>query len=91
MADYASKLNLKNKIMNTENTPLENESLPSCLGSVSFQLFQELYGSYVQMNDRFESVHIWSEELALRNRGRWTPILISKAKYESEKLHSCNN
>lgn len=58
---------------------------------VSFQLFQELYGSFVQMNDRFESVHIWSEQLALRNKGRWTPILISKAKYEAEKLHSWNN
>jgi len=43
------------------------------------------------MDDRFESVHIWSEELALRNKGRWTPILISKAKYEVEKLHSWNN
>ena len=58
---------------------------------VSFQLFQELYGSFVQMNDRFESVHIWSEELALRNKGRWTPMPISKAKYEAEKLHPWNN
>jgi hypothetical protein len=61
------------------------------IGAVSFQLFQELYGSYVQMDDRFESVHIWSEELALRNKGRWTPQLISKAKYEAERLHSWNN
>jgi len=43
------------------------------------------------MDDRFETVHIWNEELALRNKGRWTPILISKAKYEAEKLHSWNN
>lgn len=43
------------------------------------------------MNDRFGSVHIWSEELALKNKGRWTPLLISKAKYESEKLHPWNN
>lgn len=57
----------------------------------SFQLFQELYGNYVQMNDRFESVHVWSEELACINKGRWIPILISKAKYETEKLHSWNN
>lgn len=77
--------------MSTEKTPLENENQPSCLGVVSFQLFQELYGSYVQMNDRFETVHIWNEELALRNKGRWTPIPISKAKYEAEKLYSWNN
>ncbi len=76
---------------------LENETLNKAetqqlnIGAVSFQLFQELYGSYVQMDDRFESVHIWSEELALRNKGRWTPILISKSKYEAEKLHSWNN
>lgn len=75
--------------MNTYKTSIENDT--SCLGSDSFQLFQELYGSYVQMDDRFESVHIWSEELALKNRGRWTPILISKVKYEDENLHSWNN
>lgn len=76
---------------------LENENLNKPqkqqlnIDAVSFQLFQELYGSYVQMDDRFESVHIWSENLALRNKGRWTPKLISKAKYEAEKLHSWNN
>lgn len=61
------------------------------VGDVSFRLFQELYGSYVQMNDRFETVHIWNEELALRNKGRWTPILISKAKYKAEKIYPWNN
>ena len=76
---------------------LENENLNEPqkqqlnIDAVSFQLFQELYGNYVQMNDRFETVHIWNEELALRNKGRWTPILISNAKYEAEKLHSWNN
>jgi len=72
---------------------MPNEELNPALRQtdVSFQLFQELYGSYVQMNDRFESVHIWSEELALKNKGRWTPKLISKDKYEAEKLHSWNN
>jgi hypothetical protein len=77
--------NLNNKLSD------EAQSQPSCLGAVSFQLFQELYGSYVQMDDRFETVHIWSEEIALRNKGRWTPLLISKSKYEAEKLHSWNN
>jgi hypothetical protein len=75
----------------TKPTSKEAQNQPSCLGAVSFHLFKELYGSYVQMDDRFESVHIWSEELALRNKGRWTPILINKAKYEVEKLHSWNN
>ena len=78
-------MKLEEKNLNGAETPQLN------IGAVSFQLFQELYGSYVQMDDRFESVHIWSEELALRNKGRWTPLLISKAKYEAEKLHSWNN
>jgi len=77
--------------MNTDKSLLKAQNQPSFLGAVSFQLFQELYGSYVKMDDRFETVHIWSEELALRNKGKWTPILISKAKYEAEKLHSWNN
>jgi len=77
--------------MNTDKISNEAQSQPSCLGAVSFQLFQELYGSYVQMDDRFETVHIWDEELALKNKGRWTPKLISKSKYEAEKLHSWNN
>jgi len=76
---------LENENLNGAETPQLN------IGAVSFQLFQELYGSCVQMNDRFESAHIWSEELALRNKGRWTPLLISKNKYEAEKLHYWNN
>ena len=61
------------------------------LADVSFPLFQDLYGSYVQMDDRFETVHIWSKELALKNKGRWTPMLISKKKFDQEKQHSWNN
>ena len=38
------------------------------LADVSFPLFQDLYGSYVQMDDRFETVHIWSKELAIKNK-----------------------
>ena len=64
---------------------------PSCVTDIRFPLFQEFNKKCVQMNDRFGSVHIWSEELALKNKGRWTPLLISKAKYESEKLHPWNN
>ncbi len=53
-------------------------------------LFKELYGCCVQMDDRFESVHMWSEELAMKNAGRWTPQIISKTKYKYEKSHSWN-
>ena len=58
---------------------------------VRFELFQELYGKYVQMDDRFETVHIWSEELARKNEGKWTSKEISKDKYDCEKQHSWNN
>ncbi len=61
------------------------------LADVSFPLFQDLYGSYVQMDDRFETVHIWSEKLAMKNKGRWKPLLISKKLYDQEKKHSWNN
>lgn len=40
------------------------------------ELYEHLYGCKVQMNDRFESINIWSKELALKNNGRWIPILI---------------
>ena len=56
----------------------------------NFNLFEELYGSYVQLNDRFESVHIWSKEIALNNRGRWIPILITKEKFDHE-IHLMEN
>ena len=34
VADYTSKLNLKNRIMNTKKTSLDKKSQPSCLGDV---------------------------------------------------------
>lgn len=43
------------------------------------------YGDYVQMNDRLETVHIWSKELEELNAGRWIPMKITKEKYEYEK------
>lgn len=61
------------------------------IADVSFPLFQDLYGSYVQMDDRFETVYIWNEELAIKNKGRWKPKLISKNVYDQEKQHSWNN
>jgi len=48
------------------------------------------FGDYVQMNDRFESVHIWSKELEDKNNNRWIPLKISKEKYEQEMKHSWN-
>ena len=48
------------------------------------------YGDYVKMNDRFESVHIWSEELEKKAAGKWTPLKISKEEYD-EELKYCWN
>lgn len=36
-------------------------------------MYEHLYGKQVSMNDRFESIHIWSEELAIKNNGKWKP------------------
>lgn len=49
---------------------------------LNIPMFEELYGKYVQMNDRFESVHKWNEAIATINSGRWIPIEISKEEYE---------
>ena len=68
----------------------KNDKLCTIHG-VSFEFFQELNGKPVQMDDRFESVHIWSEELALKNAGRWQPKLIDKHTYNVEKNHSWNS
>lgn len=56
-----------------------------------FPLFEELYGCFVQVNDRFETVHIWNEELAVTNNGKYIPKLITEDEYNNEKLHSWNN
>lgn len=40
------------------------------------------YGDYVQMDDRFESVHIWSKELEEKNAGKWNPLKITKEEYD---------
>lgn len=48
------------------------------------------YGDYVQMNDRFETVHIWSKEVELKNKGRWKPLKITKEVYEKEMKESWN-
>jgi hypothetical protein len=68
-----------NLIFNTANTVNDANNL-----------FVELYDKYVQIDDRFETVHIWSEKLAIKNNGKYTPKEISKEMYNSEKLHSWN-
>lgn len=52
--------------------------------------FEQLYDKFVQMDDRFESVHIWNESLAIKNAGRWIPIEITEAEYLKEKEYSWN-
>lgn len=58
--------------------PIDNATSSATL---DFNPHEELYGKYVQMDDRFETVHIWNEKLALKNKGRWTPIEITKEQY----------
>jgi len=38
-----------------------------------FEMYSHLYGKTVTMDDRFETKHIWSEDLSLKNKGRWIP------------------
>lgn len=50
-----------------------------------FEMYKNLYGKSVKMNDRFETEHIWSEELALINKDRWIPKeVIETANLEKE-------
>ncbi|MEK6829053.1 MAG: hypothetical protein AABY15_02920 [Nanoarchaeota archaeon] len=58
--------------------------------SETFPMYEEFYGKYVQMDDRFETVHIWSQELAIRNEGTWEPKLITEEQYQLEKVKSWN-
>ena len=54
-------------------------------------LFEELYDKYVQVNDRFETVHVWNRELAFHNNGKYVPREITKETYYEEMKHSWNN
>ena len=49
-----------------------------------------IFGDHVQMDDRFESVHIWSKELQEKNAGGWTPKKIDKAVYDEEMKQDWN-
>lgn len=44
-----------------------------CKNVYDFPLYEHLYNKEVKMDDRFESEHIWSYDLALKNAGRWIP------------------
>ena len=57
---------------------------------LGFEMYSELNGKYVQINDRFETVHVWHTELAIRNKGIWKPIQITKAEYLKEIQHGWN-
>ncbi len=57
----------------------------------NFNLYEKFYGSYVQMNDRLETVHIWDEIIAIKNAGRWIPQLITKLEYDKQKQYNWNN
>ena len=50
----------------------------------------ELYGKYVQLNDRFETVHIWCKQLDDKNNGRFIPKEITEEEYLKEIEHSWN-
>ncbi len=56
-----------------------------------FEMYSHLYGKTVTMNDRFETKHIWSKELALKNKGRWIPQEESKQILcgEPNKFYRC--
>ncbi len=39
----------------------------------AIEMYSHLYGKEVTMDDRFETKVIWSEELAIKNNGKWIP------------------
>ena len=51
-------------------------------GNHGFCVWAEYFGKPVSLNDRFETVLIWSLKDALKNEGRWTPKEISQQAYQ---------
>lgn len=83
VADYTSKLNLKNEIMNTDKTSIENESQPSCLGDVSGSVFIQIGCNYHTKWQKYKAMRFVLKEikgdkarLITRNSGKdfWTNI-----------------
>ena len=44
------------------------------------EMYSHLYGKEVTMDDRFETKVIWSEELAIKNNGKWIPKEVTMSK-----------
>lgn len=53
--------------------------------------YKSLYGKFVRMDDRFESVHIWNEQLYMQNSGYWVPHEITAQEFISELRHEWNS
>jgi len=51
-----------------------------------FNMYEDLYGEFVEMGDRFGTTHVWNKKLALKNRGRWEPFVISEEKYKKGQI-----
>ena len=60
---------------------IPNQNTSSPLSEITEEI---KYGDYVRMDDRFETVHIWSKELEETNAGRWKPFKITEEKYNQE-------
>lgn len=43
------------------------------------------YGAYIQLDDRFETVHIWSKEIQDKIAGKWSAYEITKKEYDDVK------
>ena len=43
------------------------------------------YGDFIQLDDRFESCHIWTELVEKEINGKWIPKKITKEEYENNK------
>lgn len=46
----------------------------------TIEMYSHLYGKEVTMDDRFETKVIWSEELAIKNNGKWIPKAVTMSK-----------
>jgi hypothetical protein len=46
----------------------------------AIEMYSHLYGKEVTMDDRFETKVIWSEELAIKNNGKWIPKEVTMSK-----------
>lgn len=49
-------------------------------------LYEHLYGKYVQVGDSKGTVMVWDEEWAWINENRWTPVEITEEEYEKFKI-----